>query len=190
MDFVYSIAFLLLAFSIHEFCHAWVADRLGDPTPRMNGRVSLNPLRHIDPLGFLSLIILKIGWGKPVPVNTYNFSNRRMGELLVSLAGPLSNFVLALLAVLLARVSGVFMTLAILSFSLGIFNLFPIAPLDGFKVVGGLLPPRLALTWQSLERYGLFLIVLIILPILPGGNSVAFYIINHALDIFLKVFYA
>jgi Zn-dependent protease len=177
----------MIAFSVHEFFHAWVADRLGDPTPRLSGRVTLNPLRHIDPLGLLALIILRVGWGKPVPINPNNFANPKRDELLVALAGPLSNIALAVLAIPLIKLNPLFINLVILSFNLGIFNLIPIFPLDGFRVVGNLLPHKLYWQWKGLERYGLMLLIASLLPLLPGGISLVYLIINQALDIFLKL---
>jgi len=189
MNLVYNLVYLIIAFAIHEFFHALVADKLGDPTPRLNGRVTLNPLAHIDPLGLVALIFLRVGWGKPVPINPNNFRNPKRDTFLVSFAGPASNFALAILAVILARQSVIFLPLAILSFNLGVFNLLPIYPLDGFKVVQGLLPWKLSLRWDQLRSYGLYVLIVMMLPLLPQGNSLVYLILNRALDIFLKVVY-
>ncbi|MFH1896568.1 MAG: site-2 protease family protein [bacterium] len=189
MNLVYTLVFLAIAFAVHEFCHALAADKLGDPTPRLNGRVTLNPLAHVDPLGLLALFILRVGWGKPVPINPNNFKNVKRDTLIVSLAGPLSNFGLALVAVALAQYNGAFLLLAVLSFNLGIFNLIPVYPLDGFKVVENLLPGELSLRWSRFEKYGLVILLAMLFPILPGGNSIIYQIINGALDIFVNLFY-
>jgi len=189
MDFVYTLVFLLIAFSLHEFCHALAADKLGDPTPRFNGRITLNPLAHVDPLGLLALFILRVGCGKPVPINPNNFRNIKRDTLIVSMAGPLSNFALAVMAVGLTYLNGNFWLLAILSFNFGVFNLIPVYPLDGFKVVENLLPGELSLSWSRLEKYGIFILLAMLFPILPGGNSIVYQIINEALDIFTKLFY-
>ena len=171
--------------SVHEAAHAWVANRLGDPTAKHQGRVSLNPLVHIDPLGTvvlpLVLIVFSVlsggglflfGWAKPTPFNPGNLQNPQRDAALISFAGPISNFLIAILIAVIYRIIAPFAQdlvliylqfLLTLTLILGIFNLIPIAPLDGFKVVAGLLPKDLALSWGRLERIGpLILIALII----------------------------
>ncbi|HLB12305.1 MAG TPA: site-2 protease family protein [Dehalococcoidia bacterium] len=170
---------ILVAISVHEASHAWAAYRMGDDTARRLGRLSLNPLRHLDPLGTLMLLVAGFGWGKPVPVDAYRLRRGvKAGMALVSLAGPLSNFAVAGALGLLVRfgvlswhtpisysvpfgqrtlmwmasdVIGYVITFNII---LGVFNLLPIAPLDGFKVALGLLPRSLAHSAARLEQYG------------------------------------
>jgi Zn-dependent protease len=162
---------LVIAFTVHEFSHAWVATRLGDETPRLSGRLTLNPLAHLDPLGSLLLIIAGFGWAKPVPVNPYAVRSRTpAGMMLVSAAGPFSNLLLAILAALPLRAGLVtgFGTSSGLIPSLGgflfefiyinlillFFNMIPLSPLDGEKVVSYLLPPNLQAGFERLRPYG------------------------------------
>jgi Zn-dependent protease len=164
--------------AVHEFAHGWVANKLGDPTARYSGRLTLNPLAHIDPVGTLVVPILLIisrapiifGWAKPVPVNFLNLRNPKGDMVWVGLSGPLANFCTAFLLSLLIK-SGIINdinTLILLSvgiwinLALGIFNLLPIPPLDGSRIATGLLPERFALIYNSLEPFG-FVIILIAL---------------------------
>ena len=149
----------LIAISIHEMSHAWAAWLLGDRTAQAQGRLNLNPLSHIDPLGFLCMIFFGFGWAKPVPVNPYYFKNRRVGMAVTAFAGPLSNFILGFAAmiiyvlVFMAQPGGLLMALAhflmilgSLSIGLGVFNLLPIPPLDGSKILFMFLPSK-AVSW-------------------------------------------
>jgi Zn-dependent protease len=161
MENIVALLSLLIAITIHEFCHALAADKLGDPTPRAYGRLTLNPLAHLDPLGTLMMFLVHFGWGKPVPIDPYNFSHPRRDETIVALAGPLSNF---LLAILFSRFSGTLpFILTYTNLYLGIFNLFPIPPLDGSKILLNILPIDTAVKIESaFERYGFILIALLI----------------------------
>lgn len=178
--FVYIIA-LLVAISIHEFSHAFVADYLGDPTPRLQGRLKLDPRVHLDPFGLLFLLLFGFGWGKPVQFDPFNLKNPRKDAALISLAGPSSNFILAIILSIVLRslqffnlhffyTIGGFLFIPIISLNivLGVFNLLPIHPLDGFKIVGGILSDRKAKEWYGLERYG---IIFLLMLIFPFGNS-------------------
>ncbi|MFA5025854.1 MAG: site-2 protease family protein [Candidatus Shapirobacteria bacterium] len=161
MENIIALLSLLVAITIHEFCHALAADKLGDPTPRAYGRLTLNPLAHLDPLGTIMLFIAHFGWGKPVPIDPYNFSHPRRDEIIVALAGPISNF---LLAFIFSRIPGTLTyILAYTNLYLGIFNLFPIPPLDGSKVLLNILPIDTAINVEhAFERYGFILIALLI----------------------------
>ena len=179
--FVYIIA-LLLAIAVHEFSHALAADYLGDPTPRLAGRLKLNPLVHIDGMGLLFLLFFGFGWGKPVGFDPYNLKNPRKDAAIISLAGPFSNFVLAsLLSISLRLLTlfklsslltvGYFILIPIISLNviLGVFNLLPIHPLDGFKIMGGLLSDEKAREWYQLERYGMIFLIILIFPFARGS---------------------
>jgi len=173
------IVALVAGITAHEFSHALVADLLGDHRPRALGRVSLNPLRHLDPLGSLFFIIAGFGWGKPVPVNAYALRPGRIGLTMVALAGPLANFVLAALVALAFRVLQlgglldadfprlVVASIVFFNVLLGLFNLIPIPPLDGYNVVLPLLPPRQAFIVQRYAPYGY--IGLLLLVVLSYG---------------------
>ncbi|QJA05378.1 site-2 protease family protein [Thermosulfurimonas marina] len=182
---------LLAAIVFHEVAHGWVAWRLGDPTAKAAGRLTLNPLKHLDPLGTLVLIFTQaIGWARPVPVNPYYFRHPRRDMMWVGLAGPLANFLLALalallyraLAPLLPRSLEIMLVLGVrINLGLGLFNLLPVPPLDGSRVLAGILPPSLAYPYLRYEFVGLFLLVLliftgvvgkIILPLIFGLSHV------------------
>jgi Zn-dependent protease len=178
------ISFLVLVFSltVHESAHAWAADRLGDPTARLLGRVSLNPIVHVDPIGTVLFPLLGmltgapiIGWAKPVPVATWRFGQPRRDYLMVAAAGPLSNLSLAFLGVVVFRLfdpaaggaaaRGVLMPITLIAWELlsinlllAIFNLLPIPPLDGSTVLAGLLPERMAAGLDRVRPYGFLLL--------------------------------
>lgn len=167
---------LLIAFPIHEFAHAWTADYFGDDTPRMNGRLTLNPLAHLDLMGSLLVFVSGFGWAKPVPVNPYQLNRRSPSALMwVSLAGPLSNFVLAALAAVplrfgLVGADGVVRTILLdfifVNLLLMVFNLIPLAPLDGDKVADYLFPPAWSRAMETIRPYGpiILLALLFVLP--------------------------
>lgn len=199
--FLGTIAILV---SVHEAAHAWMANKLGDPTAKYQGRVSLNPMVHIDPLGTvilpLFLIIISVasggpfflfGWAKPTPFNPWNLQNPRRDAALISFAGPISNFLIAILIAIIYRVLPLSNELIIfylqflltLTLILGIFNLIPIAPLDGFKVTAGILPKNLALRWEELERIGPFLLIAIIF----FGGAILRPIVGTLMSFFLNI---
>jgi Zn-dependent protease len=195
---------LMIGVGFHEFCHAFVADSLGDVTPSRQGRVTLNPLAHLDPAGTMMMLFIGFGWGKPVQFNPFGLKvSPKTATLLVSLAGPLSNFIAAFLLALPIKFGwvpyinpisnipaaffdrevqstseylGLFLTGAVyLNVILGVFNLIPIHPLDGFKVALGLLPDELSAEWAKLGQYGpgMLLLLLFAVPFLTGYSPLS-----------------
>lgn len=186
--FVLYLAALVVAITFHEFAHARTADYLGDPTPRHQGRVSLNPMRHLDPFGMIFLLFAGFGWGRPVMFDPFNLKYPRRDAAIISLAGPASNI---LLAVILSIIMRIFPTPYLYPFiqlnvSLAVFNLLPIHPLDGFKVVGGVLPPERAHEWYSLERYGIIFLIFLILPI-SNGTSMLSWVIGPPIQFLMSL---
>ena len=170
---------IVIAMVIHEYSHARMADFLGDFTPRMQGRLTLNPVAHVDPIGLLMLFIVHFGWAKPVQINPMNFSNPRRDDILVSLAGPASNlitaFVFTIMLVLMVKfhipfsegLLVVFKLIIIYNINFAIFNMLPIPPLDGSHILRNVLPYEMARAYEQLERYSfVFLILIIATPIL------------------------
>ncbi len=168
---------LVIGITFHEFSHAFIADQLGDHRPRALGRVSLNPMAHIDPVGALVFVLAGFGWGRPVPVNVYALRPGRIGMAMVAAGGPIANVIVALVAAVAYRVfdmggvGGFAMEAAfwivLYNLLLAIFNLLPIPPLDGYNVLLAFAPPRLAFTIQRYAPYGV--IVLLLLVFLPNS---------------------
>lgn len=159
---------LLYSVIIHEVAHGWVAEKMGDPTARWLGRISLNPSRHLDPIGTLTLLLFGFGWAKPVPINFRNVGNYRKGLIWISAAGPLANVSLAFLSILLLKtgnfppwqlMSTVLVTTARINIILASFNLIPIPPLDGSKILMGLVSSKIRNQIAQLEPYGMYIIV-------------------------------
>lgn len=172
-DMIFRIPALLVALTIHEYAHARVAVWLGDDTPRALGRLTLNPVPHLDPFGLIMLWLFKFGWAKPVPINPNNFRNVRQGMILVSLAGPVANMLIALLVALgfgiLAKngfLNGEWVKVLLLTYNynivFAIFNLLPLPPLDGSKVLMSLLPWRQAEQLERFEPYAPFVLMALV----------------------------
>ncbi|MBI4059401.1 site-2 protease family protein [Candidatus Microgenomates bacterium] len=183
---------LLSAITIHEFSHALMADKLGDPTPRLQGRLTLNPLAHLDPLGTILLFLVHFGWGKPVQFDPYNLANPRRDAAIISFAGPASNLILAAILALIARTNPQALLILVpfiqLNVVLAIFNLIPIHPLDGGKVLVGLLDPKTASEVDRfMSHYGLIILLILIFPLFgaPLISSILSPILNLILNILL-----
>ncbi len=167
LNLILSLPGILLAISFHEMSHGFAADYMGDPTPKNAGRLTLNPLKHIDPLGLLSMVLFRFGWAKPVPVNPIYFKDRKKGMILVSLSGILTNLLLGFLgmAMYLAVVplqneilSTILNYVYLYNIVFAVFNLLPIPPLDGSKVLMIFLPAKALPTFYSFQRYGFIII--------------------------------
>lgn len=183
IPFIVVLGSLILSITVHEFAHAWAADRLGDPTPRLQGRLTLNPRSHLDPIGTLMIIFTWFGWGKPVMFDPFNLKNPRKDAALISLAGPVSNLIVATLLAIIIRITVlpllvnlIIISMVRLNITLAIFNLIPIHPLDGGKIILGLLPKDLAHEYNSiLSQYGTLILLFMILP-LTGSSPIALLI--------------
>lgn len=170
-DLLLRLPGVLWALSFHEFCHGWAAYKLGDDTAERSGRLSINPLDHLDPIGTLMLIILHFGWARPVPVNSRHFKKPRRDIAIVSAAGAVGNFLSALVIALVfnafptmlapGALRTVLLNAIYINIGLGVFNLIPIPPLDGSKILAVLLPPSALGTYLALERYGMLIIVML-----------------------------
>ncbi len=192
---------LLLALTVHEFAHGYVAFRLGDPTAQVSGRLTLNPLKHLDPLGTIAFFIFHFGWAKPIPVNPAYFKDQQKDMLWVALAGPATNLALAVISALMVKavvllaqsipysamgeailvpLNSTLIASVWINLVLCIFNFLPIPPLDGSRILAGILPPGLARSYASIERYGFILLILLavsgvlsklIMPLINFANS-------------------
>ncbi len=192
---------ILLALTFHECAHGYIALRLGDPTAQAAGRLTLNPLKHLDPIGTIAIFIIHFGWAKPVPVNPVYFRNPRQDMLWVALAGPVTNLALAILSAVLLKLLFAFVSVVSLNellfaiiyplkqmliisvkinMVLCIFNFLPIPPLDGSRILMGLLPPDLARSYASIEKYGFIILLILvfsgllsklIFPVIHFANS-------------------
>ena len=192
---------ILLAVTIHEYAHGWVADRLGDPTARLAGRLTFNPFKHLDLFGTIIFVLTRmIGWAKPVPVNPFNLKNPKKGMMLVSLAGFTANIILAVVSGILFRsmypfgipylpfevnypLNQMILESVRINLGLALFNIIPIPPLDGSKVLAGLLPPNLYVQFSKIEPYGF--LILIFLIVTGAVNVVIAPLFYYALKIIL-----
>ena len=180
MEMVAGLPGLVMALALHEYAHARVAVTMGDFTPKMMGRLTLNPMAHIDPIGLVVLLIARFGWAKPVVINPHNFHDRKKGEILVALAGPAMNFLLAFLAlgvmIFLTHTMRIEMSyglravlwlIVVYNINFGIFNLIPLPPLDGSRILMAVLPYEMQYRFAALERYSMIIfIIFIATPIL------------------------
>jgi Zn-dependent protease len=176
MGIAFSLILFFLAVVVHEFAHGWIAYKFGDPTAKYSGRLTLNPLAHIDPIGTIVLPIFLLitgspilfGWAKPVPVNFLGLHNPKKDMIWVGLAGPCANILLAIAISMIIKIKlpplplQILHQFMLLNLVLAIFNLMPIPPLDGSRVVMGLLPPKLAYKYMKLEQFGFVLVVILL----------------------------
>lgn len=186
---------ILIAITLHELAHAFTAYALGDPTSKEQGRLSINPLVHIDIAGFLFLIVAGFGWAKPVQINPYNFKNRKLGTILVSIAGPLTNFLIAITTIFILAtvpinnitVIQIIYSIIIYNIILGVFNLLPFPPLDGSKIVASLLPTKLEMMFYKYHNY---LYMILILLIISGGiDNILGPVITFSEDLIFRILY-
>jgi len=199
---------IAMSIIMHEVAHGWIADYLGDPTARLSGRLTLNPIPHIDPIGTILVPLISyfsigyiFGWAKPVPIDPYNLKNPKKDLLFISLAGPATNIALAIVMSIFFRIlvlmlpseaslkllSDLFGSLIGANVVLAIFNLIPIHPLDGGKILAGILPDMQSRKFDAfMNRFGMILLLILILPIF-GGNSLISPIISPVINFFLHV---
>ena len=194
---------ILFALTIHEYSHAWMAYRKGDPTAKLAGRLTLNPLKHLDPLGTIMLFLFRFGWAKPVPVNAYNLRDPRRDMVWVSLAGPLSNLGSGILFCILLRIIRylhlhslpgflpiyyIICFLVLYNLILCLFNLIPIFPLDGANVLYNLLPEDLAYEYAKIARFGPFILIALIVLGNLGKVNILWGWIGPFVNIVSKIF--
>lgn len=200
ISFILTIPAVIIASTFHEFAHAWTAYQLGDPTAKSQGRLTLDPFKHIDPIGALMLIIFRFGWSKPVPVNPYNFERPVLDNALVASAGPISNILMIIAVAIPTRLlqlvvnPDVFSALLLfiipfirINAILALFNLIPIPPLDGSRIIKVILPKNMRYAWEGLDRYGfLILLALLLIPFSPFPAILGIFL-EGGMSVILKV---
>lgn len=190
---IYALPGVIVAMTFHEFAHAWVATKLGDDTPRLQGRLNLNPLSHIDPVGLICLLLLGFGWGKPVQINSRNFNGKyslSKAEAMVAAAGPIMNFIIAFVCLIIFEVfsitvtittsttmliSSILSSIILVNLGLGVFNLIPIYPLDGSKIINHFLPYKTK-EWLMNNQFILTIIVFFIVFYTDVMSYISYYI--------------
>ncbi|MCL2840011.1 MAG: site-2 protease family protein [Defluviitaleaceae bacterium] len=200
LEIVILLPALIIAFTIHELCHGLAAYGLGDSTAKRDGRLSINPIRHIDPLGLIFILVAGFGWAKPVMVNPHNLKNPKVDMALIAIAGPLSNFIMAFVSLMIfvpllyfwdgmpPTVIRATLTFAQLNIVLGVFNLIPIPPLDGSKVIAGILPERIYRALPPVGRYGM--LVLLVLMLLGFTGRILSPIVEAVMTGFISIAYS
>lgn len=206
IEYLYIVPAALIAIMLHEIAHGLVSYWLGDPTPKRQGRLSLNPLKHLDPVGTICLILFHVGWAKPVVVNPDYYKKRKLGMALVALAGPLTNFIVAIVSMIIIGfilkfanssltifdiINTFLLILAIINIGLGVFNLIPIPPLDGSKILGSFLKGQVYEQYMKYQQYGFIILALLLLLSSLAGGGVSFISIavDYITNFFLKIVY-
>lgn len=195
LAFFIFLAGLLLSISFHEFAHCFITDKLGDPTPRVQDRLTLDPRKHLDPIGTLAIILTGFGWGRPAPYDPYNLKNPVRDTALIAAAGPLSNLLIATLLSVLLRfnIGGDFVALfsiqlIYINITLAIFNLLPIYPLDGGKIMRALLPNQASIEYEDImTRYGNVILIMLVFPWF-GGRAAVSSLLGPIVNMLLRVF--
>lgn len=214
MRILINIPIVLVSLTVHEFAHGWVSSKQGDPTPKMTGRLTLNPFAHIDPIGMVLMILTGFGWAKPVTVDPRYYKNKKRGMALTAIAGPLTNFIMAFVGILLsfglkllaiylmlkqgtdikflAQAAGFFDYFAQINLCFMVFNLIPIPPLDGAKVLGMFLPDRVYYNMLQYERYAMLIIMALAITgvfgsIIGYGVSIVYNGIWNVLTGFIRL---
>ena len=186
---------LLISISFHEFAHCFITDKLGDPTPRVQDRLTLDPRKHLDPIGTLAIILTGFGWGRPAPYDPYNLKNPVRDTALIAAAGPLSNLLIAtFLSVLLHfNIGGDFVALfsiqlIYINITLAIFNLLPVYPLDGGKIMRALLPTQTSIEYEDImTRYGTVILIMLVFPWF-GGQAAVHSLLTPIINMLLRLF--
>lgn len=187
---------VLLTITIHEFAHCWTADKLGDPTPRVKGRLTLDPRAHLDPLGVVMILLTRFGWGKPAPYDPFNLKDPVRDTALIAGAGALVNFIAAGLIAALVRLVPLpglwqlgLVQLAAINIYLALFNLVPVKPLDGSKIMAALLPKDLSFEYERvMDRFGLMILILLLVPF-AGGQAPIVQLLGPIANFFLSLLF-
>lgn len=194
--YIANVPALLIGFAFHEYAHAYVADRLGDPTPRSQGRLTLNPFVHLDIFGTLMAVLFQFGWAKPVMTTPHYFKgSQARGRMLVAVAGPLMNLCIAFIGMIvwilmlhgfgssswMPVLSKIMMAIVLMNIGLGVFNLLPIPPLDGFSVLGWVIPARFGHILQVIETYGMLILAVILFTDILGRVLYPFVALLYSL---------
>jgi len=197
LAFVIIFPGILLTIVLHEYAHCWTADRLGDPTPRVKGRLTLDPRAHLDPLGVIVMLFTRFGWGKPAPYDPYNLKNPVRDTALIAASGAILNLVIATLLSFIIKflpydwtiLTFSLMQLSVINIYLAVFNFIPVKPLDGSKVLIAFLPKEAAYEYERLmDRFGLMILLLLLIPF-SGGPAPINYLVSPIANLILNILF-